>query len=115
MSARYWGAPQKATGCLRLAKALRETCKARGLTYTQVAGRTGQALSRCRVSQFANGHRSITVQALLHLQDALDAKFENVDLRGYSRGHGHVCRSVAGKPIRVTCRSTSNALTEVEW
>lgn len=99
---------QRATGCLRLAKAIRVVLKSRGRSVTDLAGSIN--VGRSRLSQWINGHRQIDRVNFRKISDALNVDISGINLFSYSPHHGEYwCRGDM-TAIAVTCRSTSNTL-----
>lgn len=108
-----WGsyrAPQKPSGCVSLAHALRAAMKDRQITATQLSGMTGDG--RSNISQWMHAHRSINERALKRIETAIGVSFAGVNRNARSLHHFHgVCRAdLAEGVLTVTCRDTGETI-----
>ena len=125
----WWGEPRRATGCVRLAKALREARAHRKMTQAELASRAADAMaaftimpwdkrpiSRTQVAQWEGAHRRIEAAQLRAIEDALEVDFIGVSRDCHARHHrGRFCHSDLGAgPLSVTARPSGNVILEID-
>ena len=102
----------RATGDVLLGRAIRAAIEARDVPLRDLERQTGIGASRFR--QWMGAHRRISWPDLRAIEKALDVKFHGYEHNGRSPHHAGDwwCRVSLhlNTEVRVTCRSTGNAL-----
>jgi len=106
---------KRASGNMRLGKAIAAALKARGLTPTTAAFQSARMhcdltgrLSRSEISQWIHGLRAPSTRKFALLAEVLDCDFVGTCRVASAHHEPVVCADMA--PLTVTCRSTGNVL-----